>query len=113
MSNWTLFSIKKVKIRKPHDCHGCGQSFSIGTEMTNTKGCWDGEGFVSTYQCNTCQKIQDSLSSEELKDFEDGFEKGWIWNYYHGYGFETPEQILESIETNIWPEVESSSYMPY
>lgn len=77
--------------------------------MVNTKGVWDNEGFVSSYQCPTCQEIQDRLTADELRDFEDGFEMGWVFDYYHGFGFETPEQVLGAIKTNVWPELETSS----
>ena len=83
--------------------------------MVNTKGVWDDDGFVSTYDCMTCDEIVRSMSYEDLQNYSDGFHPGWVFDEFHGLGFGTPEQILEAIKTNVWPEIEpeESSFPNY
>lgn len=68
---------KIVKIRKPHDCFGCGEIFPKGTEMECQVNKDDGE-LYRLYICLPCAKhwnepfkdsFVDALGYGELKEF--------------------------------------------
>ena len=58
---------KKVKIRKKHQCWGCVNIFSPGTEMIVTTNTDNGEIF-DCYWCDKCQAFINSLDSQEVSD---------------------------------------------
>lgn len=66
----TVLRVQQVKTRKEHRCYGCARMFPAGTPMRVCAGP-DGDTFMQSYWCSTCQDIGD----------EDG------WNSGDGYGF--------------------------
>lgn len=73
-----LLSDKMVKTRKEHQCHGCLEIFTPGTEMNRQGVVCDGQAF-SIYMCHTCLDFCDD-HPEELPDdaWEDGYEEGCV-----------------------------------
>lgn len=60
-------SLKKLKIRKPHNCWGCAEEFQPSTEMTKSVAVDQGE-FSSSYWCEDCETIMNNLEHWEKED---------------------------------------------
>jgi hypothetical protein len=57
-------SDKKVKIRKPQKCWGCGREFPKGSILRYIKNV-DGGVFSSVYWCDTCQEYWDEYMESD------------------------------------------------
>lgn len=74
MSEYRSISSKRVKIRKPHRCHGCNDQHSIGDIMECTVGIQEGS-MQSTYWCTICDDyIEQKVNF--WRDYEDGIYPG-------------------------------------
>lgn len=67
-------SVKKVKIRKAHNCWGCARSFPAGTEMeVQTQA---EHTIYSTYWCDCCIEYM----GQDQSLYDDGIEYGGLLN---------------------------------
>ena len=71
----TTLKHRKVKIRKPHFCHGCLRKAPIGAEIRYYVGITEGD-FNTSYWCEVCDAyvkkysfdIEDAIGEGDLAD---------------------------------------------
>lgn len=88
---------KEVRIRKDRQCYGCLQVMLKGAIMTNWAGIADEGGWYSTYLCETCNKIADSIEKTARREYvEDGWPVGFVQEMMHDHPSlpKTPEEML-------------------
>ena len=74
-------SSKRVKTRKPHNCWGCTEMFTMGTYMERNTSV-DGGQIGTCYFCDSCVAILNALPAE---DWNDGWCYGDLSQYYNDY----------------------------
>jgi hypothetical protein len=61
-----MYELKRVRVRKPHRCDGCGKTIERGEHATHHTGLFDGAWF-SDYECDDCRRLTLSIAVEELR----------------------------------------------
>ena len=64
-----IMSSENVKIRKPHKCWGCGETYPVGTKMDRVIS-KDGGEFSTAYWCPICIDI---INEHDYNDDEFAF----------------------------------------
>lgn len=59
---------KQVKTKKPHQCHGCAETYPAGSTMQYNVQVDQGE-ILASYWCETCEAV---LSSWENWQYDSG-----------------------------------------
>ena len=92
-----IFSDKKVKTRKKHECFACNRMFPKGSKMRCQINNYDGD-MASVYWCETCE----SLCNEFHNKFYDKFEGIYPYSIVNDSIYEfmdgenlTPEDLLK------------------
>lgn len=87
---------KEVKIRKPHQCHGCGIMGSIGDHMESNSGVSSEAGRYSYYLCLDCAPVAKNYWGKIERD--DCFEFGAVRDWMEHFGVSTQVDLIAAFD---------------